>query len=158
MKEKFYKGYKKGTVKVVENTTTEEVLDFKGEKYQQKENKIDIFSQTGEKIVSVVEGNVLLLEGSLERQVEATIHFNSNFFAVCVKKEEYDKIMGILEEESYFTELYTYKGLHIERQGFWANNPAQVDAYSIKADFLNRGREEVEKKFNSEDDEEKELN
>ena len=37
MKEKFYKGYKKGTVKVVENTTTEEVFDFKGEKYQQNE-------------------------------------------------------------------------------------------------------------------------
>lgn len=152
MKKKFYKGYKKGTVKVVENTTTEEVFDFKGEKYKQNENKIDIFSQTGEKIVSIVEGNVLLLEGSLERKIEATVHFNSNFFAACVKKEEYDKIMGILEEESYFTELYTYKGLHIARQGFWANNPAQVDAYSIKADFLNRGREEVEKeKLNSED-------
>ena len=34
-------------------TTTEEVFDFKGEKYQQNENKIDIFSQTGEKIVSI---------------------------------------------------------------------------------------------------------
>ena len=143
MKEKFYKGYKKGTVKIVENTTTEEVFDFKGEKYQQNENKIDIFSQTGEKIVSIVEGNVLLLDGSLERKIETTVHFNSNFFAVCVKKEEYDKIMGILEEESYFTELYSYKGLHVGTLiGFWANNPAQVDAYSIKADFLNRGREE----------------
>lgn len=145
MREKFYKGYKKGSVKVEQHNKSEEVFDFKGEKYTQNQNQIDIFDKQGDKFSCIVEGNVLLLEGAVERKVEATFHYYHNFFAVCVKGEEYDKVMGLLEEESYRTHLYTYKGIHMGSQdGFWTNNPAMVDSCSIKADFLNRGREEAQ--------------
>lgn len=155
MKEVYHKGSQKGQVKLVQNNIVEEVLDFKGEKYQENQNKIDIFDKSGDKFVSFMEGNILLLDGGLERKIETTIHYYKKFFAICVRKEEVDRVMGITDEENYMTHLYTYQGLHIEsRKGFWGNYPAMIEACNIRADFLNRGRaESKQEKMSSEENE-----
>ena len=151
MKEVYHKGSKKGQVKVACHNRAEDIFDFKGEKYTQNQNQIDIFDNSGDKFVCLMEGNVLLLDGGLERKIETTIHYYEKFFAICVKEEEVDRIMGIADDENYMTHLYTYQGLHIEsRKGFWGNYPATIEACNIRADFLNRGREETGENYGEE--------
>lgn len=145
MKEKLHKENSRKKVVVSQKVETEEVLDFKGEKYQQRRVVVDICKPDGDKIACYSEGNVLALKGAVEIKSESIIYFYKNFFAVCVHNQEWDKIMGILDEETYNTQLYTYKGLHLESiSGVWSQNPAAVDAFNNKAYLYDKDREELE--------------
>lgn len=150
MREYVGKENKKGELVINQENTTKSMLDYKGEPYTSKINKIEIKTVDGKDIVFLEEGNILGLKGAVELKVNISLYLYKNFFALGVHEEEWDRIMGLLEDEKYITKFYTYKGLHIENwERVWSQNPEAIEAMNNRAYLYNRSWEEVEKRKNA---------
>ena len=146
MREVLHKENNRKKLLIEVEKTEKSTQDFKGEKYQINRVYTNIKTRTGKNVASIVEGNCLGSKGGVEFKVNATAYFYKNFFALCVHEEEWDKIMGVLDEERYKTSFYTYKGLHMETIGrVWSQNPQAIDMYNTKAWMYDADREELER-------------